>query len=218
MGAPARLTDSTASISGLASQLYPLGTRNSRLLVQTSNDSAMAAGGDCEPHSPPRERDRVNQIVRESVLVAVETIGLTAVVVGVGRVWGWDVSPWGLAGLAATIALIGYVGRRLRHPRQRKPPGLEEVHLSRPFVRFALIRERLKAADRPDRFASLVQPLLAELAEDRLRRRHGIDWKRDPAQARTVLGDELWAVVNGGEVPSPTIETVDTLVNRIEHL
>ena len=160
----------------------------------------------------------MKQIVRASVLVSVETIVLTAVVVVVGRVWERDVSPWGLTGLAATVAVIGSVGRRLRAPRPRKPPRLGEVSLSRPFVRFALIRERLKGADRPHRFASLVQPLLAELAEDRLRRRHGIDWKQDPEQARMVLGDDLWVVVNGEDVPSPTIGTVDALVHRIEQL
>jgi hypothetical protein len=32
------------------------------------------------------------------------------------------------------------------------------------------------------------------------------------------LGDELWAVVNGDEVSAPTIEMIDALVSRIEHL
>ena len=158
------------------------------------------------------------RIVRASVLITLGTIGLTAVAVGVGHIWGSAVSPWGLAALSATIVLSGSVGRRLRTPRPRKQPRLEENSPSRPFARFALIRERLKEADRPHRFASLVQPLLAELADDRLLRRHGMDRRRDPEQVRVILGDELWAVVNGDEVSSPTIEMIDTLVSRIEHL
>ena len=160
----------------------------------------------------------MTRIARASVLITLGTIGVTAVAVGVGHLWGSAVSPWGLAGLAATIVLSGYVGRRLRTNRPRRQPRLGENSPSRPFVRFALIRERLKEADRPHRFASLVQPLLAELADDRLRRRHGIDRRRDPEQAHVVLGDELWAVVNGDEVSSPTIEMIDALVSRIEHL
>lgn len=160
----------------------------------------------------------MTRIARASVLITLGTIGVTAVAVGVGHLWGSAVSPWGLAGLAATTVLSGYVGRRLRTNRPRVQPRLGENSLSRPFVRFALIRERLKEADRPHRFASLVQPLLAELADDRLRRRHGIDRRRDPELAHLVLGDELWAVVNGDEVSAPTIEMIDALVSRIEHL
>ena len=160
----------------------------------------------------------MTRIARASVLITLGTIGVTAVAVGVGYLWGSAVSPWGLAGLAATIVLSGYVGRRLRTDRPRRQPRLGESSPSRPFVRFALIRERLKETGRPHRFASLVQPLLAELAEDRLRRRHGIDRRRDPEQAHVVLGDELWAVVNGDEVSSPTIEMIDEMVSRIEHL
>ena len=158
------------------------------------------------------------RIVPATVLITLGTIGLTAVAVGVGHIWGSAVSPWGLAALSATIVLSGSVGRRLRTRRPRKQPRLEENSPSRPFARFALIRERLKEADRPHRFASLVQPLLAELADDRLLRRHGMDRRRDPEQVRVILGDELWAVVNGDEVSSPTIEMIDTLVSRIEHL
>jgi hypothetical protein len=160
----------------------------------------------------------VTRIVRASVLITLVTIGITAAAVGGGHLWGSAVSPWGLAGLAAAIVLSGYVDRRLRTHRPRRQSRLGENSPSRPFARFSLIRERLKEADRPHRFASLVQPLLAELADDRLRRRHGIDRRRDPEQAHVVLGDELWAVVNGDEVSSPTIEMIDALVSRIEHL
>jgi len=128
------------------------------------------------------------------------------------------VSPWGPLGLAGAVVVIGHVGRRLRISDSVKPPRLGEVSLSRPYARFALIRERLKEADRPHRFETLVQPLLAELADERLRRRHGVDWRRNPEQARALLGDELSALLRGNQVSSPGIETVDALVRRIERL
>jgi len=160
----------------------------------------------------------VTRIVRQSLLASVETIGLTAIAIGFGRVWGYSVSPWGLVGLAGAVVVIGHVGPRLRASDSVQPPGLREVTLSRPFTRFALIRERLKEADRPHRFETLVRPLLIELADERLRRRHGVDGRRDPKQAQALLGDELSALLRGDHVSSPDIESVDALVRRIEQL
>jgi hypothetical protein len=160
----------------------------------------------------------VTRIVRESVLASVETIGLTAIAIGFGRVWGYSVSLWGPVGLAGAVVVVGHVGRRLRNSNSVKPPRLRDVSLSRPYARFALIRERLKGADRPHRFETLVQPFLVELADERLRRRHGVDWRRNPEQAHALLGDELSALLRGNQVSSPDIETVDALVRRIEQL
>jgi hypothetical protein len=160
----------------------------------------------------------VSRIAREGALASVETIGLTAIIIGFGRIWGYSVSPWGPLGLAGAVVVMGHVGRRLRASGSVKPPRLKEVSLSRPYARFALIRERLKEADRPHRFETLVQPLLGEITDERLRRRHGVDWRRDPKQAQALLGDELWALLRGDHVSSPDIETVDALVRRIEQL
>jgi hypothetical protein len=160
----------------------------------------------------------VTRIVRASVLASVAAIGLTAIAIGFGRVWGYSVNPWGVVGLAGAVVVIGQVGRQLQASDSAKPPRLREVTLSRPYARFALIRERLKEADRPHRFETLVRPLLVELADERLRRRHGVDWRRDPKQAQVLLGDEVSALLRGNRVSSPDIESVDALVRRIEQL
>jgi hypothetical protein len=59
--------------------------------------------------------------------------------------------------------------------------------------------------------------LLVELALDRLRRRHGIDWERSGTQARDLLGEELWSLTKD-EIGSMTPEEVEILVGRIEAL
>lgn len=44
-------------------------------------------------------------------------------------------------------------------------------------------------------FRRRLQPLLREIAADRLAARHGIDPVRHPERARAVLGDETWDVL-----------------------
>ena len=63
--------------------------------------------------------------------------------------------------------------------------------------------------------------MLAELADDRLRRRHGIDRHRQPERARALLGEPLWQLITepvADDFAPPTIATLDGLVRRIEEL
>ncbi len=51
-------------------------------------------------------------------------------------------------------------------------------------------------------FRRRLQPLLREIAADRLAARHGIDPARDPEQARKALGDETWNVLRPDADPA----------------
>ncbi|GGL06791.1 hypothetical protein [Mangrovihabitans endophyticus] len=70
----------------------------------------------------------------------------------------------------------------------------------------------------PKRFSRNVLPVLAELADERLRLRHGITRSTDPRRARELLGDPLWRTLGdpSGKPPKPRdlagyVETMEQL-------
>lgn len=50
--------------------------------------------------------------------------------------------------------------------------------------------------DDPARFASNVQPAIADLVSERLRMRHSISLTGDPERAREIVGPRLWAFIH----------------------
>ena len=75
-------------------------------------------------------------------------------------------------------------------------------------------------AEQRDRnqFAAVVQPRLVELADLRLRLRHGVTRAGDPAAARAILGDPLWTFMSVPVSGEPTPGELAALVARIEAL
>jgi hypothetical protein len=66
-------------------------------------------------------------------------------------------------------------------------------------LRFAISRwdDRLVWGDRDaSRFASIVVPRIGELVDERLRQQHGLTRTSNPARARALLGDEVWAFLH----------------------
>jgi hypothetical protein len=53
----------------------------------------------------------------------------------------------------------------------------------------------------PAKFSRNVLPVLTELTDERLRRRHGITRASDPRRARELLGEPLWRALEGGRPP-----------------
>ena len=55
----------------------------------------------------------------------------------------------------------------------------------------------------PDRFVNTTLPRLGDLVDERLRPRPGITRASDPARARELLGENLWALLAPrGQLPS----------------
>lgn len=63
-----------------------------------------------------------------------------------------------------------------------------------------------------------VLPRLGELADERLRLRHGITRTSDPTKARSILGDELWAQVGMPQRRPPGPRELDQIVSALEKL
>jgi len=67
-----------------------------------------------------------------------------------------------------------------------------------------------------EQFARTLQPRLARLAEERLRLRHGITVRSDPARARQLLGEQLWSLVTSRATRCPSGRELAALVKQME--
>ncbi|MGE5830189.1 MAG: hypothetical protein ACM30G_17775 [Micromonosporaceae bacterium] len=70
----------------------------------------------------------------------------------------------------------------------------------------------------PDRFNHTVPPRIGELVDERLRQRHSLTRASDPARARALLGEEIWAFLHEPATHVPTPREIAVLVTRMEKL
>lgn len=78
-------------------------------------------------------------------------------------------------------------------------------------------RERRTGAGAP-LFVRRVRPLLAELARDRLVRRHGVDPVLEPDRARQLTGDAVWKLVTDTRPRTASLAEIERAVEAIERL
>ena len=70
-----------------------------------------------------------------------------------------------------------------------------------------------------EQFARLLAPTIVELADDRLLRGHGITRIEQPAKARGMLGEELWAITSGEFIATRLqIGDLEQLIDKLESL
>ncbi|WP_436523730.1 hypothetical protein [Actinoplanes sp. HUAS TT8] len=75
-----------------------------------------------------------------------------------------------------------------------------------------------KAHSDSDTYARNVLPVLGELADERLRLRHGITRAGDPARARELLGEQAWAVLSNPGRHGLKTRDLETYVQAMERL
>lgn len=68
------------------------------------------------------------------------------------------------------------------------------------------------------RFQRRVQPRLAEVVDERLRQRHGVNRATEPERARRLLGDPLWTLLTVPAKRPPSPRELDVIVNALEKL
>lgn len=78
--------------------------------------------------------------------------------------------------------------------------------------------ELSQAQGRSDRFREVVLPLLRDLADERLRQRHGITRASDPARARQLLGERLWRLLDTPPKRIPAPRDLAALVAELEQV
>ncbi|WP_433531514.1 hypothetical protein ACQPYA_05285 [Micromonospora sp. CA-263727] len=68
----------------------------------------------------------------------------------------------------------------------------------------------------PERFTTVILPRLAELADERLRLKHGVTRESDPARARVLLGDRLWKFLEKPPRRTPSPRDLAAIVAELE--
>jgi hypothetical protein len=86
----------------------------------------------------------------------------------------------------------------------------------------AAVRRWERTLDRanadPDLYSRNVLPVLAELADERLRLRHGITRASDPRRARELLGDPMWEALHDRGRRAGKTRELEGLVDALERL
>ncbi|MGV9330156.1 hypothetical protein [Streptosporangium sandarakinum] len=127
---------------------------------------------------------------------------------------------WHLGVLAAAAVLAAMIVRRIRVPPPEPPepppaPGGPETS-DRAFATARWWEHRLTSTrDDPQRFHTLVQPRLAEIAAERLRRRHG---PSGPRRVEEILGPDLYELLTAPVTAVPTRAELARLLTRIEEI
>lgn len=126
-----------------------------------------------------------------------------------------------IAGIAISVRvreILGASPAAFRHPRRRRrPPSRDRLtELRRLEATLAVSPSSAK-----ETFHRL-RPILREIAADRLEGRR-IDLDGDPGQARDVLGDEAWALLQADvpipedrSLPGPSLIRTEEIVASLE--
>ena len=165
-------------------------------------DDLLSFGDDEPVAQPARERTRAGWLLRDALL----TVAATAATAALLRLAGIRVSV-----LLVAAAFIALRALHLLLAEVAPPPVPGVAARRRPGEEDGLYRwsgsDGLRGAVRrwesrldwsqtdAGRFSRNVLPELAELADERLRQRHGITRASDPRRARDLLGEPLWQLL-----------------------
>lgn len=126
--------------------------------------------------------------------------------------------------LYRVVSSVGVPARTVRPARPMTGGGEEPGHYNwtgGDGLRRAVGRwERVLTWSTQDaaRFRRLTVPALRELADERLRQRHGVTIESDERRARELLGDQLWALLTAPPRRAPKPRQFASLVTRLEEL
>lgn len=139
-------------------------------------------------------------------------VHLVASLFGTNLSWTGLLALFGLAVLVFECLLRTTAGPVPVAPAQHRPP-----EPARALVDVGTVMGERELGTRTELDRTL-RPRLVRLADDRLRRRHGVDRVREPGRARQLLGEGAWTVLHDAEAPLPPREVVAAAVTRIEEL
>jgi hypothetical protein len=172
----------------------------------------------------PRRRTGVGWAVRAALLAG----ALTALTVFGLRLLGLDLSAVGVFAGFLAVLLIRRVTARLAPPvpaRQARRRPVRRADRSDQSADDALRsavrgwQQRLTWADgSSDRFARVVLPRLRDLADERLRQRHGVTRASDPDRARELLGEPAWSLLADSSDRSPTLTEYAAVASGLEKI
>ena len=166
-----------------------------------------------------KQRSLALRVLRNAVVI----VAATAVTVAVLRASGNSISILLVVafyvGLWAVLWAVAQVAPPPL-PKRRRSSQADDAR-AQDSMRVAVRRwERNldRAHSDADLYARNVLPVLAELADERLRLRHGITRASDPRRARELLGDPLWAALHDRGRRSAKARELETYVDALERL
>ncbi|WP_405113666.1 hypothetical protein OG559_07220 [Micromonospora sp. NBC_01405] len=182
-----------------------------------------------EEEPPPQARVTQGGRVRGVLRTLAVTGALTAVAVAGLRTVGLQVSlVVVVAGVVALLAVRRVTAALAPPPPPRvgarAPAGEEDGNYhwaARDALRAAINgweRPLDWSSGRPERFAERLLPRLGELADERLRQRHGFTRESDPARARALLGDRLSTFLDTPSRRTPSPRDLAAIVAELEKI
>ncbi|BEL09835.1 hypothetical protein Q0Z83_080260 [Actinoplanes sichuanensis] len=177
----------------------------------------------------PRTAEETESVAkRRSIAVTLigngVVIGLAAVVITAGlRALDTSISLLLLVSLLIGLRMVIYAATLVAPPpaprlRSRIGAGTQPTG----DALRAAVRRWEQNLDRahsdPDLYARNVLPVLAELADERLRLRHGFTRAGDPRRARELLGDDLWSALSEPGRRALKARDVETYLDAMERL
>ena len=192
--------------------------------MSTSIDDLLGSGrepaGDAERTSGGR--------ARELLRIAAVTAAVVVVILVVLRAIGLHVPLWIIVAGVLAVLTVRRVTAALSPPPPRaglRSSGGEESGTWNWSARDAL-RTAINGWERPldwctdnrERFTERVLPRLGELADERLRQRHGVTRESDPPRARALLGEPLWTFLGTPARRPPTPRDLAAIVAELEKI
>ncbi|MFF5174442.1 hypothetical protein ACFY3U_17625 [Micromonospora sp. NPDC000089] len=192
---------------------------------RTGIDDLLSFGEEAAPTDDRRRAGRARGVLRFLAVAA----AVTAVVLVGLRAVGLQVTVWiVVAGVLAVLAV-----RRVTAALSPPPPpraGVRAPAGEEPGSWNWRSQDALRAAvngwERPldwssgnrERFAERVLPRLGELADERLRLRHGVTRESDPDRARSLLGEQVWTFLTVPARRNPSPRDLAAIVAELEKI
>ena len=185
------------------------------------------------------KRSRLGTVWRVAVVTVAAAAALAAAFAVSGQL-GLVITADALAALALLVALAGTPSgvrergvlrpvaawargawRRIRH-RRTAPPAVQPSD----FPSYAKISSDLGWAPVSEwHYDHGLRPLLSRLFESALAERHRVDLTADPERARSLVGDDVWPLIDPSRPPSSDsnapgtdLHTLIRIVDRLERL
>ncbi|GGL90562.1 MULTISPECIES: hypothetical protein [Micromonospora] len=174
---------------------------------------------------PRRSGGRIRAVLK---FLAV-TAAASAVVVAVLRAVGLTVSLEVVVAGVVAVLTVHRVSRALAPPPTRRvgtrlnsgeEPGTWNFG-ARDALRTAINGWGAPlewSAGKPERFTSVLLPRLGELADERMRQRHGLTRDSDPVRARALLGEKLWTFLETPPRRTPSPRDLAAIVADLEKI
>lgn len=180
-------------------------------------------GGFSSPEQPVAVRPARSSSTRWLSLLAF-TVGWTAAGWLVLQVFSLTMPLPLVFAVALTVVGVWRMARSLKAPLAPRRAGraaAEDQSEVNDGLRLAVARwETILEWSHTDaaRFQRRVQPRLAEVVDERLRQRHGVNRATEPERARRLLGDPLWTFLTVPSKRPPSPRELDVIVNALERL